>query len=147
MKNKLNLTFISKKKLPILLQSELSECGLACLGMIAQYWGIEFSLRELRQKYPFTLRGASLKNIMDIAIDLKFNCRPIKLDLNNLKNLVCPCILHWNLNHFVVLKKVKGNTAYIHDPAIGKIKLKLEDVSKCFTGIAIELIPSSSFSP
>lgn len=147
MQHQLNLSFISKRKLPLFLQSELSECGLACIGMIAHYWGKEFSLNDLRQKYPFTLRGASLKNIIDIAVDLKFNCRPIKLDIDNLKNLACPCILHWDLNHFVVLKKVKGNNAYIHDPAIGKIKFNIQQVSKHFTGIAIEITPSSSFSP
>lgn len=142
---KLDMNFFCKRKLPIFLQSELSECGLACLGMIANYWGVEYGLQELRQKYPVTLRGVTLVDIIDIANDLKFDCRPAKLELEQMKNLVCPCILHWDLNHFVVLNKIRGNTCYIHDPSIGRVKLHMSEVSKHFTGIALEIRPSSSF--
>lgn len=147
MQHQLDITFFRRKKLPIILQNELSECGLACLAMIGHYWGIEFSLRELREKYPFTLRGASLKNIINIATDLKFNSRPVRLEMEAIKHLTCPCILHWDLDHFVVLKKIKGNKLYIHDPAIGKVKIKWSEASKHFTGVALEIYPATTFKP
>lgn len=147
MEEKLNLEFNYRKRLPMYLQSENSECGLACLAMIASYWGLQINLMQLRHKYSFSLRGASLKNIIHIANELKFSCRPLKLELGQLENLQCPCILHWDLDHFVVLKKVRGNIVHIHDPALGKVKLKLQEVSGHFTGIAVELMPTSEFVP
>ena len=144
---KLNLKFHYRKRLQLHLQSESSECGLACLSMIFNYWGLNSTLMELRKNYSFSLRGASLKNIIHIANEQKFSCRPLRLELDQLKNLKCPCILHWDLNHFVVLKKVRGNSIFIHDPSVGKVKLKKDEASHHFTGVALEFIPTSEFSP
>ena len=147
MEEKLDLQFKYRKRLSMHLQSEGSECGLACLAMIVNYWGLNSNLMELRKKYSFSLRGDSLKNIIHIANELKFSCRPLRLELEQLKNLKCPCILHWDLNHFVVLKKVRGNSIFIHDPAVGKVKLKMDEVSPHFTGVAIEFTPTTDFIP
>jgi ATP-binding cassette, subfamily B, bacterial CvaB/MchF/RaxB len=81
------------------------------------------------------------------AAKLNFSTRPLKLALDELSELQTPCILHWDLNHFVVLSKVRGNKATIHDPAIGERKLSLAEVSRHFTGVALELIPNADFKP
>ncbi|MWP48429.1 MULTISPECIES: peptidase domain-containing ABC transporter [unclassified Gilliamella] len=147
MKEKLDLQFKYRNRLPMHLQNEGSECGLACLTMIVNYWGFNLTLMEMRNKHSFSLRGASLKNIIHIANELKFSSRPLRLELDQLKNLKCPCILHWDLNHFVVLKKVRGHSVFIHDPAVGKVKLKIDEVSHHFTGVAIEFTPTTEFLP
>jgi ATP-binding cassette subfamily B protein RaxB len=82
---------------------------------------------------------------MQIADGLGFATRPLRLELAELQQLRLPCILHWDLNHFVVLGKVSGNTVTIHDPAVGVRRLSLETLSRHFTGIALELLPTARF--
>lgn len=126
-------------------QSEAAECGLACLTMIANHHGMRVDLAALRRRYPVSLKGATLKTVVATADHMGFSCRPIRAELEALDTLELPAILHWNLNHFVVLARVKGGKATLYDPARGKCVLKLEEVSKHFTGVALELRPSPSF--
>ena len=139
--------FHTAKRVPVILQSEAAECGLACVAMIAQYYGDKRDLNTLRQTMSVSLRGTTLKDVMGIASDLGFQTRAIKIEMEHLKQLSCPAILHWNMNHFVVLIKVKGKTLTIHDPALGRRKLQFEEASKYITGIALEVSPSDTFSP
>ncbi len=139
------LNFGFKRRLPVILQSEAAECGLACLAMVAGYFGHVTDLNTLRQKYSVSLRGSTLEQLMNISEQLLMNTRALQLDLEEIKELRRPCILHWNLNHFVVLKSVKRKGIVIHDPGSGIRHLTWEEVSKSFTGIALELAPSTSF--
>lgn len=137
----------TKKRVPVVLQSEAAECGLACMTMIAQYYSDKRDLNALRQSVSVSLRGTTLKDVMRIASDLGFQTRAIKIEMEHLAQLSCPAILHWNMNHFVVLTKVKGKTLTIHDPALGERKLTYPEASKYITGIALEVTPSDTFSP
>jgi ATP-binding cassette, subfamily B, bacterial CvaB/MchF/RaxB len=147
------LAFISKlnfgwrKKLPVILQTETAECGLAALAMVAAYHGHKVDLALLRQRYSVSKQGATLKQIIDIASHMGFSSRPLRLDLHELIELKTPCILHWELNHFVVLKQVlkDGSSIVIHDPALGERRINAKDVSDKFTGVALELHPSAKF--
>ncbi|KHT55002.1 ABC transporter ATP-binding protein [Alteromonas marina] len=139
--------FHTTKRVPVILQSEAAECGLACVAMIAQYYGDKRDLNTLRQTMSVSLRGTTLKDVMGIASDLGFQTRAIKIEMEHLKQLSCPAILHWNMNHFVVLTKVKGKTLTIHDPALGRRELQFEEASKHITGIALEVSPSDTFIP
>ena len=134
-------------KLPIILQTEATECGLACLAMVAEYHGYSTDLATLRSRFSISLKGATLVHLIDIANRLELVTRPLKLDLESLGQLKSPCILHWNFNHFVVLKEVGLKTVTIHDPAFGVRKLSLAEISKAFTGVAMELWPNSNFKP
>lgn len=115
--------------------------------MIANFWGHTVDLSTLRKRFPVSLKGATLKNIMDFGAALGFQSRPLKLDINEITCLKLPCILHWDFNHFVVLKATSRGTAIIHDPRSGTKRLKWSDVSKHFTGIALEVYPSETFKP
>ena len=137
----------TKKRVPVVLQSEAAECGIACMTMIAQYYSDKRDLNALRQTVSVSLRGTTLKDVMRIASDLGFQTRAIKIEMEHLAQLSCPAILHWNMNHFVVLTKVKGKTLTIHDPALGERKLTYSEASKYITGIALEVTPSDTFSP
>ena len=131
--------------LPSILQTEGSECGLACLAMVATYHGYSTSLPELRKSHPVSLKGATLEDICQIAEKIGLVPRGLRLDLDELGQLECPAILHWNLNHFVVLKKVQGRTVVILDPGSGEVHLTLDEVSEQFTGVALELSPGFEF--
>ena len=140
------LHFSFGRKLPMIHQVEVAECGLACLAMIASYHGYETDLLTLRREFSISLKGSKLQDLIDLGKKLHLLSRAVKLDLKDLKYLQTPCILHWDLDHFVVLKQVRGNIAIIHDPAIGVVKYKVEEVSKHFTGVALELTPAVDFT-
>ena len=132
-------------KLPMFVKSEVAECGITCLAMIAYYHGYKINMLAMRQKYPVGIQGMTVKQILEIADDIGLSGRVLKLELGQLRKIKGPAILHWNFNHFVTLKSANHHGVIIHDPAKGKIKLSWEQASEAFTGIVIELSPSSSF--
>ena len=135
------------RSLPVILQTEATECGLACLGMVAGYHGRRTDLAQLRRQFSISQHGATLGQLIGIAGALGLASRPLRLDLEDLDQLRTPCILHWNLNHFVVLKKATRRGLIIHDPASGLRRVSLDETSRCFTGVALELWPSAEFRP
>lgn len=140
-----SLVFGWGRRLPMLQQAQAAECGLACVGMIASYYGHTFDLVTLRHRFSTSLKGATLADIMLIAHRLGMVGRALRLEIGELNQLRTPCVLHWDLNHFVVLKKVHRNKITIHDPARGIRDVPMEEVSTSFTGVALELLPSASF--
>ena len=135
----------ASKKLPVILQTEMTECGLACLAMIARYHGHDIDLNVLRRKHLVSMTGASLKSVIAIADGLQLSSRPLRVDLDHLEKLQLPAMLHWDLNHYVVLKSIKGDQAEIIDPGVGLRKMKLSRLSNHFTGIAVEFTPQADF--
>ena len=140
-----NLDFGVRRRLPVFLQTEAAECGLASLGMVAWFHGHRLDLAGLRRRFTVSLKGATLAYLMQAAGRLHLAPRPLRLELEELAQLRTPCILHWDLNHFVVLKSADARGAVIHDPASGLRKLTLAEVSRHFTGIALELSPTVEF--
>jgi len=139
------LSFGFSRSLPVILQTEVTECGLACLAMVLHYHGYESDLPTLRQRFSVSLKGTTLKHLMQIAGQLKLSTRPLRLELEDLEKLPTPCILHWNFNHFVVLKEVTRTGVVVHDPGYGVRKLSFAEVSKQFTGVALEVAPMNTF--
>ena len=129
----------------IIYQSEAAECGLACLAMVAGAYGYKTDMASLRQRYPLSLKGATLQHLMQLADQLGLAGRALRLEPDELSQLKLPCILHWQMSHFVVLVKVKGQKIQILDPAFGKRDLTAADLDQCFTGIALELSPTAGF--
>ena len=116
--------------LKIILQSESSECALACLAMICCAHELRQDLVGLRRRFPISVKGATLQQLVNQAAILGFSTRPLRLELDELRALQTPCILHWDLNHFVVLKKVARGKVTILDPAIGERQLTMAEVSR-----------------
>jgi len=141
------LQFDWSRRLPMMLQTEAAECGLASLAMIASYHGHDVDLAGLRRCFSTSLKGVTLARVMQMAGQIGFTCRPLKLDLDDLPKLRTPCVLHWDLNHFVVLKRADRRGIVIHDPARGIRKLGMHEASKHFTGVALELAPAADFAP
>ncbi len=140
------LNFQGGKKLPSILQAEQSECALACLAMVSGYYGHKIDINTLRNKYNISQQGTTLKIVMEIAEKMNLSSRALRLELQEMGKLKIPAVLHWKMNHFVVLKKVTPQKILIHDPAIGAKKISYEDAGKYFTGVALELTPTKDFS-
>lgn len=139
------LKFSSRRRLPVIHQTEMAECGLACLAMVAAFHGHRSDLVTLRRQFPVSLKGATLKTLMKVADQIELSPRALKVELSSLKDVKTPAILHWDMNHFVVLKHVGSKKVVIHDPAHGRKELDKEAVSKHFTGIVLELTPTADF--
>lgn len=133
------------KKLSLVRQTETMECGHACLAMILQYYGHDIDIASMRTRFPASAKGTTLKRIMQMADHLKLLSRPLRLELEDLGKLKTPCILHWDMNHFVVLQSINKSKAVIYDPARGKLQMPISEVDRSFTGIALELEPSVGF--
>lgn len=139
------LNFSIKKRLPIIIQSEASECGLACLAMVAGFYGYETDLVTLRKRFNIPSQGLTLKTLNQIVTQMDFKSRALSVGMDELSQLKTPCILHWDMNHFVVLAHVNKEGVIIHDPAIGKRKVSFKECSNHFTGIALEIWPDNKF--
>jgi ATP-binding cassette subfamily B protein RaxB len=139
------LQFGWHKKVPQIVQSESSECGLACLAMIATYHGYDVDLHYVRQRFGVSSHGATLAQLIDIAAELQLQTRALSLALHEVKELRLPCMLHWNMNHFVVLVAVTDRHYVLHDPAFGRRTLHQDEFSRHFTGVALELWPQPQF--
>ncbi|EOC5660573.1 peptidase domain-containing ABC transporter [Salmonella enterica] len=135
-----------RRRVPVIHQTETSECGLACLAMICGHFGKNIDLISLRRKFNLSSRGANLTGINSIAEQLGMVTRALSLELDELGALKTPCILHWDFSHFVVLVSVKRNRYVLHDPARGRRNVGLEEMTRYFTGVALEVWPGSEFS-
>jgi ATP-binding cassette subfamily B protein RaxB len=133
------------RRTPLILQTETAECGLACLAMIAGRYGHRVDLPALRQRYNLSLRGTTLHDLVRIASGMRLATRALRAELPHLRRLRLPCILHWDHNHFVVLIRVRARRIVIHDPAVGRRNVTVQEVSKRFTGIVLEGWPTESF--
>ncbi len=115
--------------------------------MICSHYGKQSNLIALRQQFNLSARGTTLAGMTQIAEQLGLGTRSLYLNLNELSALKTPCILHWDfLTRFVVIVSVKQNRVILHDPARGRRKVSLEEMSQYFTGIALELWPESTFA-
>jgi len=134
-------------RVPLLLQTEAAECGLACLAMVASHHGLNTDLPTLRQRFQLSLKGATMVDLTRIAGQMQLNPRALRAEMEHLPQLQLPCVLHWDLNHFVVLTALRHGKVVIHDPARGVRELSLDEMSKHFTGVVLELTPTAEFRP
>jgi len=136
-----------RSRVPLLLQTEAAECGLASLAMVAAYHGLHTDMPTLRQRFSLSLKGATMVDLTRIAGQMNLNPRALRAELEHLPQLQLPCVLHWDLNHFVVLADIRHGKAVIHDPSRGVRHMSMDEVSKHFTGVVLELTPAAEFEP
>jgi ATP-binding cassette, subfamily B, bacterial CvaB/MchF/RaxB len=141
----LQVAAVIRRRTPLILQSEVAECGLACLAMVAGRYGHRIDLPALRQRLDLSPRGSTLRDLMRMASAMRLATRALRAEPAHLRKLQLPCILHWDHNHFVVLTRVNRRRMVIHDPAVGRRFVPLQEVAKRFTGIVLEAWPTEGF--
>lgn len=139
--------FGSRGRLPVIRQTEAAECGLACLAMISSYHGHRIDLNTLRRRHPVSLKGVTLRALIQVASQMDLACRPLRFELDQLRQLHLPAIVHWDMNHFLVLRSVTRRGIVVHDPASGERFFPIAEASKHLSGVALELSPSEGFLP
>lgn len=140
-----NNIFNDKKSVPLILQHEIAECALACVAMISSYYGREINMFYMRDRFNVSTHGMNVSDIVYIAGDLGLTTRALRCELKELPHLKLPCILHWDMCHFVVLTKVIAKKIVINNPAIGVQVLSIKECGCHFTGVALELKPRVNF--
>ena len=135
----------NRREPPVILQSEDAECGLAALAMCAVAFGYETDLLALRRRHEISMKGTTLARLLEIAADMRMHGRAVRLEVDELDRLKTPCILHWELSHFVVLVRVDQRGIWVNDPALGRRHYSFAEVNKNFSGVALELTPQSDF--
>lgn len=141
------LNFTGNRRLPVILQTEIAECGLVCLAMVASYHGFDTDMTQLRKRFGVSSQGVQLKQLMDVAGRLNLATRALRAEPENLDQVQLPCIMHWGMNHFVVLKSIKSKKLEIHDPALGLRQIDRKELGENFTGVLLELTPTENFEP
>ncbi|MCE2660188.1 MAG: peptidase domain-containing ABC transporter [Rubrivivax sp.] len=136
-----------RRKTPLILQTETSECGLACIGMVLGHFGTATDLAALRGRHGVMSQGMTVIDLVRVASEEHLSTRALRLTVHEIRQLKLPCILHWEMSHFVVLREIRDNKAIILDPAFGEREVGEEEFSQRFTGIAIEAWPDSDFAP
>src|SRR3954469_18047252 len=139
------LNFSGRGFLPVIRQTEAAECGLACLAMVAFYHGHRTDMNSLRRRYAVSLKGVTLRDLMEIGAHLGLACRPLRIEVGHLAQLRLPAILHWDMVHFVVLKACKRHGIVVHDPAAGEKWFPITEASTHLTGVVLELSPREEF--
>ena len=126
-------------------QTEAAECGLTCLAIASGMLGAHVEMADVRRKFPVSNRGLTLHEVMNIAAAMGMTTRPLKCELEELRDLQVPSILHWGMSHFVVLRQVSRTAITIQDPASGIRTIAMKDAAKRFTGVALELARAPVF--
>lgn len=141
----MNAPVFPSRSLPILYQSENTECGLACLAMVASFHGHHLDLNDARHRFQISSKGVSLKHLVLFARTIGLSARALRIEPEHLSQIQCPAILHIDMTHFVVLKEMRGRDAIVHDPAVGPRRLSGDQLERRFTGVVLELTPTPMF--
>ena len=135
-------------KVPVVMQMEALECGAACLAMVLACYGKWMPLEQVRVDCGVSRDGSRAGNVMKAARSYGLEAKGYRMGLEAVKGISAfPCIIHWNLNHFVVLCGFRGNHACINDPARGSVKVTMDEFDKAFTGIVMVFAPTERFEP
>ena len=106
---------------PFVRQMESSDCGPACLAMVARYYGGRVAIHKLRELADTGLNGATLAGLRDAALSIGFTPKMLDLSYERLSDsVVLPCIAHLSGTHYVVVYGIGRDRVRIADPATGK---------------------------
>ena len=136
----------SRRKTPVVLQMEATECGAACLSMVCAYWGKYVSLDQMRIQLGVSRDGASAGSIMRAAKRMGLDCHAYRnMGVDRLRGLDSPAILFWRGAHFVVLDGFEGDFALVNDPALGRRRVDAAEFGESYSGMAMTFVPTEAF--
>lgn len=133
---------LARRRVPFIPQHEMTECGAACLAMILASYGRHVSVAELREEQLVSRDGASVLDLVRAAKQHGLVAKALKAEtVEALAGVSLPAILHWELNHFVVLERIDAKRAVVLDPAQGRRRVSRDELERAFTGIVLSLTP------
>lgn len=133
------------RRTPVILQTEASECGLACLAMLLGAHGVSTDLATLRGRHGVVPQGMTVADFVAFAEVERLQCRAVQLEMRELAELRLPAMLHWDMGHFVLLTELRGDRCVVLDPAVGERVMSRRELARHFTGVAVEAWPAAQF--
>ncbi len=135
-------------RVPVVMQMEALECGAACLAMVMAYYDKWVPLEQVRLDCGVSRDGSNARNMLLAARSYGFTAQGFRCEVDALREEISlPCIVHWNFDHFVVLRGFRGKYALLNDPARGDVRVSLEEFDRAFTGICLQITPGPDFRP
>ena len=135
-----------RRRIPLVSQTEVGDCGAACLAMVLAYHGRVASLEELRVETGTDRDGVNATGILEAARRYGLSARGVAAEIRSLGLLPRGSILHWGFDHFVVFERAHGGGVDIVDPAAGRRRVPMETFRRSFTGVALVFEPTESFT-
>jgi ATP-binding cassette subfamily B protein len=140
-------TRAQRRRVPVRVQVQASDCGPTALAMVLAYHGIDVDLPALREETNAGRDGVSARVLLDAGRRHGLTGRGVSTTVAGLRALPAGSILFWDFGHFVVLERVAGDHAEIVDPALGRRRIALAQVADSFTGVALEFQPPLATAP
>ncbi|MBV9691646.1 MAG: peptidase domain-containing ABC transporter [Ktedonobacteraceae bacterium] len=135
-----------KRRVPVLQQISMVECGAACLAMLLSYYGRKTTVSEVREKCGVGRDGLNALGIVKAARKYGARVRGVSLQENNFRFVTLPAIAHWEFNHFIVIERWTPRYVDVVDPASGRRRMTAKEFDDGFTGVVIMLEPGVHFS-
>ena len=132
---------------PTILQMEAAECGAAALAIVLAQHGLWLPLEELRRRCGISRDGSRASNIALAARQLGLEVSGFRGEPAALAQVPLPAILHWGMDHFVVLEGRGRRAWFINDPARGPRRVEDAEFARNFTGVVLALEPGPAFRP
>ena len=137
----------NRRRVPLVLQYEIVECGAASLSMILRYFGCYLPLHILRSECGVSRDGSNLLDIKQAAVNRGLKARAGRFSASELMDAqgCFPCVAWWDQNHFVVLEGKKGNKMHVSDPALGRYTIGIQEMEQHFAGLILHMVPDTGF--
>lgn len=134
-----------RRRVPLILQGSLAECGPACLAMISSYHGRGMLLTEARRTCGTGRDGVSAGAIARAARSVGLEVDARRGTLPALASLPTPAIAHWENDHFVVVDRVGKTHVSITDPRRGRRRLTIDEFRAGLGKVIIGFRPGGDF--
>ncbi|HEY1620463.1 MAG TPA: peptidase domain-containing ABC transporter [Streptosporangiaceae bacterium] len=132
------IRFWARRRVPVRIQSQTTDCGPACLAMVLAYHGVSIGIEQLRTETSAGRDGVSARVLLETARRYGVPGRGVRAGIGELRRLPPATILFWNFTHFVVLERATRSHVDIVDPALGRRRVSAGTASGSFTGVALE---------
>jgi len=132
-------------------QFDDSDCGPACIAMIANHFGRQVSLAQMLERAGTDRNSTNLKGLIQAAETVDLSAQAVKGEAGSLTPEVpVPCIAHVTKQqqfHFVVIYKISKKKVWVADPdpIVGKTNYTHEEFSKIWTGYLVLVSRGENF--
>jgi ATP-binding cassette subfamily B protein len=138
--------FRNRRRVPIIQQISMVECGAACLAMLLSYYGRKTSVSEIREQCGIGRDGLTALSIVKSARKYGMRVRAVSLQENDFRFVSLPAIAHWEFNHFLVVERWTSRFVDVVDPGLGRRHMTAKEFDEGFTGVVIMMEPGVQFS-